>query len=368
MKIIVYLIITYTIFLYGCTKQETVIDNPMLLRGEVGRLWLLNYMEDENPQYLWFNQHGFCQVLEFGITKPILVISDVHLPLNMDSCLDIPVLLNGLPYRMYQTNKEESGWEGFNEILKETIYILTRTFTPEEENVEWYRIWHAHYYPSSEEISWFLTPSFNLIENHPLNGCWESLSDSMILLNGQSFLMIEEEKPLEGYAYTPKTKRPAYFERWIILHNTETGDSIELYDAHIPTYDDAYDVNDNQALVNYKYWMKRWKKNNQKSILLKGERFKLYHAIYKEENKHYWSHDGYAYFDDSGIYKFFHDTDGVFLLWGDIDVRSATLWHQNGDTIHAGDNPYRSSMGLFSIVNTVPEHVRDLDNSRFIDK
>ena len=34
---------------------------------------------------------------------------------------------------------------------------------------------------------------------------------------------------------------------------------------------------------------------------------------------------------------------------------------------HAGGNPYRSSISLFSIVNTVLEQMRDLDNSRFID-
>ena len=334
---IYFIFIACTICLYGCTKQETLIDNPILLRGEAGRLWLLSYSEEENSRYLCFDLYGQCQVFEFGVKKPILVIPDEYLPLNIDSCLDIPVLLNRLPYKMYQTSKEESGWVGYDEISGETFRILIRTFTPEDENFEWYQILHAHYTPKTEEIDWFLTPSFNLIENHPLNGRWESLSDSMILLNGHSFLIIEERKPLKGYTQPGKL---VYFNRWVTLHNTETGNMIRLYDARLPIYNDTNDLDDFRAHARYKRWMKKWGKSIKKSILLKGEKFKLYHAIDEKENEHYWGHNSYAYFDASGIHTYLYPHDnGMFFQERDaVELNSVAQWHQQGNTVFLDDD------------------------------
>ena len=136
MKFILLIIIAITICLWGCKKQEPV-DNLMLLRGEAGRLWLLSYSEQENSQYLWFDQYGQCQVLEFGIKEPNLVIPDVNVPSNMDSCFEIEVFLDGLPYRMFQFDE---GWVGpeANEIIEDESL-----FTQEEKFLGWNRIYSA---------------------------------------------------------------------------------------------------------------------------------------------------------------------------------------------------------------------------------
>jgi hypothetical protein len=51
MKHISYIIIACTVYLCGCKKLEPV-DNPMLIRGAEGRMWLYFNSESENLQYL----------------------------------------------------------------------------------------------------------------------------------------------------------------------------------------------------------------------------------------------------------------------------------------------------------------------------
>ena len=346
------IVITCLICLCGCEKQEPIIENPVLLRGKAGRLWLLNYSEGKNPQYLWFDQNGRCEVLDFGIAnEPGLFIPNENCPQRVDSGFESLVFLNGLPYRMFQSDYE--GWVMPDEIKGVSYQLLTRTFTPDEDNVEWYRKWTAHYNPTTEEMYWFLSETFIPDDNHPLNGRWESLSDSLILLNGQSYRMIETEVKSDYWDVSS--------QRWLTLHNTETGDSIRLLDACFPSYTKGYWENDGHSRTRYEEWIKKEKKNIKSSVLLKGERFKLYQLVRPDDGHYhrYWDKH-YTYYDDNGIcIGFYFASDWTFSDTQD-DLAFLTLWYQKGNTIVYGwDSQIKYTI---SEVSSSGDTIRLLDN------
>jgi hypothetical protein len=297
----------------------------MLLRGEAGRLWVLSNIEEDNFQYLWFDQYGKCQVLEFKIAQePNLVIPDKSLLLTQDSCVSVPVLLNGLPYLMTQC---DDGWITGDETIDEAIQLLTCTFIPDEENFEWYRQWNAFYNTRTGEMSWALSETFIPNESHPLNGSWQSLSDSLIILNGQTYQMNERSVFWDYLSYSL---------RELMLNNTDTGDSIRLFDACFPPYVDS----EKDMLIRkeggYEQWIKKRGKDIKKSILLKGEKYKLYEVV-TQGKEHFWAAPSYAYFDDSGFNTpVFPSGKGVFrdAIHGEFDW--STLWYQKGDTVING--------------------------------
>ena len=317
MKKIIYILLTGTICLYGCKKSESTIENSLLLHGEEGRLWFLHHIVGENPQYLWFDHYGNFQTLELGIAnEPILYIPEENLPLSMDSSSNCLVYLNGLPYRM-QTDNE--GWEG------PTGTIITRTFTPDEDNFEWYRILYAHYDPRIEKMHWFLAETFIPLENHCLNGQWESLSDSIVLLNGQSFRLVENEIVVVGYENSFKG---------LILYDMETGDSIQLLDACFPPYAAGYWERYHNA--QYDKWEKKLNKKIKSSVLLKGEKYKLYQCFKPDIN--YWN-SRFDYYDYHGIFTYNPIIGVRNFLYEINNYRDfAVWWYQDGNTIYDGEN------------------------------
>ena len=334
MKHFIYNMIICIIGLCGCKKTEPVIENQMLLRGQAGRLWFLNKNEGENPRYLWFDQYGHFRTLEFGLAnEPSLVIPYENYPQRVDSGFESLVFLNGLPYRMFQSDYD--GWVGSDG------EILTRTFTPVEDNFEWYRKWIAHYTLKTEKMYWFLSETFIPDDNYPLNGQWKSLSDSLILLNGQPYRMIETEIQL-GYWWDELELYPleVSHQRWLTLHNTETGDSIRLLDACFPPYIENYRNMDRKDRIYYEEWIKKRKKNIKSSVLLKGEKYKLYEVVIPDDGYYhrYW-HRHYSYYDENGFSTgFVIAGDSTYSKSAPDYSSGATLWYQKGNTIVIGWN------------------------------
>jgi hypothetical protein len=306
----------------------------MLLRGAEGRMWLFYNSESENLQYLWFDYYGQCQVYEFGIFEPNLVIPEEYLPLNMDSCIEIPVLLNGLPYRMIQS---DDGWVGSDGIM------LTRIFTPDKDSVAWYQKLFAHYTPKTEEMYWFLAKSFVPLENHPLNGRWENLSDNMILLNGQPYQMAEKKVNIKMERMINVELKP---DRELILYNTASGDTICLLDANIPpfsplSYIDEYGKENRSEFARYEKLRKKWKRNIKSSVLLNGKTSRLFRYTTSDDDS-YW-HEGYVYFDNNGMTAYYSLVDGFQYIDTDHYYwNTPTLWYQKGNTIFKGiDSQYK---------------------------
>jgi hypothetical protein len=340
------------ICLVGCKKQEPVIDNPMLLGGVEGRLWLLYLSESEKPRYLWFDQYGQCQVLEFGIAdEPTLVIPEENYPSDTDS-LDISVLLNGFPYRMLQT---DDGWTYSGDMEEEEEdfilpftsdeeyarylefhrkhKVLTRIFIPDRENVRWYQKWTAQYYPRGEKTWWFLTKSFISLENHRLNGHWKNLSDSTILLNEQPYLMAERKVQMED----EWDGLMLVSDRMLILYHAETGDSIQLLDANYPPSPrmNEYWRHNREKYAHHKQLQKKYKKRIKSSILLNGKKSRLFRYI-DPDNMLNWRVD-YIYFDDNGIYMRYHLVKGLsYMATDNYYWNTPIFWYQKGNTIVVG--------------------------------
>ena len=364
MKLFFYIPITCIIFLYGCQKQKLMI-NPMLLRGAEGHLWCLYDSGSENPQYLWFDQYGQCQVLEYEIAnEPTLVIPNENLLSNMDSCLEIPVLLNGLPYRMIQIDEDiiypddmeegesivipfASDEEYFRYVeLHKKYKILTRTFIPDQENVEWYQILTAQYYPRGKKMWWSLTKSFIPLDSHPLNGHWESHSDSIILLNGQTYQMFEKTIRIKDKWMIDVALNS---DRKLILHNTETGDSICLLDTDFPpsSYIDRYWERNETERVRYERFKKKWRKSIRSSVLLNGEKSRLYHCVVPDDTP---SLHNFVYVDDNGIFIGYSLVEDLSYISSDNyyryrDSNIPAFWRQKGNTIIWGlDSHYKETI------------------------
>jgi len=304
-----------------CESPEPVIENSFLLRGAAGRLWVLKRIEDENTQYLWFDHYGNVQVLELkNDIVPNLFIPDENYPENMDSASYIRVSLNGQPYRMNQMD------EGLTIRFGK---VLTRTFTPDEDNYEWHRKWIAEFFPQTGEMYWILTRKFIPLENHWMTGSWESLSDSCIMLNGHSFRLVERKIRIteeEYYNYI-------YSEREVYMFHSETGDSIRLLDACMPHYPESGWNRTNSKHITYEKLKKKWNKNIKSSVLLQGEKYKLYVIEHKIPS----GGTLCAYYDDQGIFACcFIAGDGSFTNLNDDILFSTSFWYQKGNTLYEG--------------------------------